>query len=1223
MFKSKLLRVVLAIVFSFGAVLVPFQSNSSYAGEGKKVLVYITRPEAEGFQRGGFDVIEIYETFSLFSVNPSEEEVLKIRNVDYEVVKNINKIFYGNQTFTSDGAKNMLYPEEVSSKMGTLQNEGLFLLQFVGPVKAEWVDYIESLGIVVYSPLQYSAYLVKATKKQMSSVKALSFVRTMGQVPGYLKVASELIDCDTENADIFVATNEIFDINEFVHVANIRKDQYVYYKEGNLGRIKIFDFPIASLPVLYSNVNVLSIEKLFEDTINNEYAAQVLNIRSSVNAVLLPDGNTGLHQIVAVADTGLSTGEQDATMHPNFGTNGDKVVDHYSYNVGGDPETADWSCFISTLGANMHGTHVAGSVLGDGDTSPGNAYRGMASGANLVVQNIASTTSLRAVLPPAFDTLFGDAFTSGAKIHTNSWGGGGNYYSTAASDIDTFAWDHKDFSILFAMGNSGPNLGTMLSHANAKNIISVGASQNNSGSFNPDWMASFSSRGLAGDGRIKPDVVTPGQTIYSSVTSGTKTSPNNTWRSMQGTSMATPVAAGALACIREFFTHGTVVDDYRTPSAALLKAAMINGCYFDDMKSETGANLISPDGNIGWGRVNVQQSIDPVDLKVKFYDHPYGNITDGLITGQSHDIQFSVASGVSLPMCVSLVWTDAPAGSGSGQALVNDLNLKLITPTGDYYYGNRFDAAGESVLNPASTDAVNNVEVIRIPNPAEGNYTLKVIGANIQTGYQPFAIAYSGNVFGGSEPEPPPVEEALRLKVNPAYRDALRGSTADYNASVTSIGVTGEVSMSLEFRRSGVFVQPNEIGLTYTITPAVFSISSGTTISAQISVLTSTSTPIGLIDVIVHASTATKSADPVTVVINVIDEPYFLMNFEPATVFVRQTKTGTTTINITPMFGFSEEVVFDDIYGMPENATISFRPMPTGPNTQYRSKVTITTTLDTPIGTYMVSMRGRNITTSRDVSTYKQFKLVVSKRVNVYKAEVYCKSVPETVDVGEEIKFRFQMKNTGNEPLINNMLVFHLDPNLEFMFSEPAANYSDGKLYMGIRDLKAGECYPYACNDIGYPGISDKDGDYIVINCKVKESKMNSGGASYQLLNKVEVVSDPAYKRTFSICPVTVRPKQAGEYPLYFKVYFENLDNDGSISSGKEVKVRFKIQGGSGDYLYSWDWADGSSIQDQKIGPEEIELTHSYKKDGIYRITIVARDSKGRYKKGEVILRVK
>ena len=299
MFKSKLLRVVLAIVFLFGAVLVPFQSNSSYAGEGKKVLVYITRPEAEGFERGGFDVLETYETFSLFSVNPSEEEVLQIRNIEYEEVPNIDKIFYGNQVFTSDGAKNMMYPEEVSAKMGALPNEGLFLLQFVGPVKPEWVDYVETQGIVVYSPLQYSAYLVKATQKQMASIKSLSFVRTMGQVPGYLKVDSELLlNEGLDNANVLVTTNELFDIERFANIANLRKDQYIYYTEGNGGRIRIFDFPIASLSILYTNVNVLFIEKLVEDTIDNQYAAQILNIRDSSDAVILPDGNTGLHQLI-------------------------------------------------------------------------------------------------------------------------------------------------------------------------------------------------------------------------------------------------------------------------------------------------------------------------------------------------------------------------------------------------------------------------------------------------------------------------------------------------------------------------------------------------------------------------------------------------------------------------------------------------------------------------------------------------------------------------------------------------------------------------------------------------------------------------------------------------------------------------------------------------------------------------------------------------------------
>jgi hypothetical protein len=685
--------------------------------------------------------------------------------------------------------------------------------------------------------------------------------------------------------------------------------------------------------------------------------------------------------------------------------------------------------------------------------------------------------------------------------------------------------------------------------------------------------------------------------------------------------MATPVAAGALACIREFFTHGSIITDYRDPSSALLKAAMVNGCYHTGMKNETGTGLVSPDGNIGWGRVNVKNSIDPEDgLRAKFYDHP---MSLGLMSGQTHFMPFRVADGVSLPLSITLVWTDAPATPGANPALVNNLDLKLVTPSGDYYFGNRFDAQGVSSLNPTSPDAINNVEVIRIPQPEPGQYRIEVVGANITTGVQPFAVAYSGNVFSGSDPEPPPIDEKLDLKVNPDYRDVLRGSNGEYIASVTSIGVSGDVVLSLEFRQSGIFKQPAELGLTYTITPTTFPISSGLTLSSQISISTTTNTPLGYIDVIVHASTQGHSADPVTVVMNVIDEPYFLMEFEPATVYVRQQETGETTINITPMFGFSEQVVFDDIYGLPSNCEMTFKPVPTGPNTQYRSRVTITTNLDTPIGTYMISIRGRNITTSRDVSVYKQFKLVVSRRVNVYKAEVYCKSVPETVDIGEEVRFRFQMKNTGNEPLINNMLVFHMDPSLEFLYSEPAANYSDGKLYMGIRDLNPGECYPYACSSIGYPGISDKDGDYIVIKCRVKDSKMNSDSASYQLQNTVEIISDPAYKRTFSICPVTVRPKQAGEYPLYFKVYFENLDSDGAIQAGQEVKVKFQLQGGSGDYLYSWDWADGNMIQDQKAGTTEIQLQHTYTQKGLYRIVITARDSKGRYKKGEVLLRVK
>ncbi len=56
----------------------------------------------------------------------------------------------------------------------------------------------------------------------------------------------------------------------------------------------------------------------------------------------------------------------------------------------------------------------------------------------------------------------------------------------ALQKIDSIHVEQADFSILFSAGNSGLNAGTLGYQANSKNCISVGASQNNSGGFNPD-----------------------------------------------------------------------------------------------------------------------------------------------------------------------------------------------------------------------------------------------------------------------------------------------------------------------------------------------------------------------------------------------------------------------------------------------------------------------------------------------------------------------------------------------------------------------------------------------------------------------------------------------------------------------------------------------------------------------------------------------------------------
>lgn len=441
------------------------------------------------------------------------------------------------------------------------------------------------------------------------------------------------------------------------------------------------------------------------------------------------------------AENRVLTGANTVNASP-YGLDGSGVT-VMVYDGGRVFEHADFAGRLSigasdTAGISDHATHVMGTI---GSSGAGNMnHRGMAPGVDLVSYGFEQAGGLQQGFlytdPGDIEADYSEAIANyGSDISNNSIGTNtapngypcdwtGNYGITSAL-IDEIARGSlgDPFRIVWANGNErqssrclgddNGNHGEFYSTAppaGAKNHIAVGSVDSNT-----DLTSSFSSWGPVDDGRIKPDISAPG---CQTTGDGGVTSTNSFggYNVKCGTSMASPTVCGISALLMEQYRLS--FPDKADMRNATLKALLAN-------TAEDRGN-VGPDYKYGYGSVRAVPAVDTIIAE---------NVIEGDVSqGQVYTFVVIIGSGDS-ELRVTAAWDDASATPNAGSALVNDLDMRVIDPSGGVHL--------PWTLNPASPnanavrnvrDGVNNIEQVVIDGALPGAYLVEVSGFNVASG---------------------------------------------------------------------------------------------------------------------------------------------------------------------------------------------------------------------------------------------------------------------------------------------------------------------------------------------------------------------------------------------------------------------------------------------------------------------------------------------------------
>ena len=616
----------------------------------------------------------------------------------------------------------------------------VFLVQLRTISLPEWRDALEAAGAEIVGFVPHATHLVRIDPARVAELSRLDFVARVAPYQPWYRVSRELRDW------IAAAPAD----------APPRRVRVVAFEWGPAGKQRIAAAAAAfgaEVAAFWPSGHVLELWASTE---------QVKKIAALDDVEWIDSWSPPETDMDLVREDAGDNWVEDTYGYCGQGVRGE-VMD-----AGIEQDHMDFDGILMHTAASVasHGTSTYGIVFGNGDRDgdgeakgtghmPCPEAQGIFADYDEVSDRYAHTEELK------HDPYF-------ASFQTNSWGNARTrHYNSYSEEMDDIIW-RLDIAILQSQSNAGNQ--DSRPQAWAKNIISVGGVKHyDTLDTSDDCWCSGASIGPAEDGRIKPDVSYWYDDIYTTTTGNGYTS------TFGGTSAATPESAGVLGLIVQLWSENAFGTDpegetvfERQPHASTMKALLINTAEQYPFSGE-GHDLTRV--HQGWGRPSVRNA------KERGGNSFIVDEAERLQVGDVARYEVQVEAGEP-ELKVTLVYPDPPGTTSSTMHRINDLDLRVTSPSGTLYHGNWGLKAANYSEPGGERNEVDTVENVFVENPEEGTWVVEVEAMEV-------------NEDGALDT--PEDDVTFALVVTGATGQVCDGPTADFTADPNPARVGQEI----------------------------------------------------------------------------------------------------------------------------------------------------------------------------------------------------------------------------------------------------------------------------------------------------------------------------------------------------------------------------------------------------------------------------------------------